>query len=209
MIKNVIWDFDGTLFDTYPAIAGVFLKALERFGISEKRACVLKMLHQSLSDTYDHFSVKYSIDREELRNVFVSSEEGMDVNSARPFDGVPSILGKISQNGGSNLIYTNRGKSTYDFLEKSGLTGYFTEIITFEDGFGRKPSPDCINYFVDKYSFVRGETLMVGDREIDVLAAHNAGIKSCYFNSHQLPIPTKPHIYIDSIPDLLPHIIKL
>ena len=58
MIKDVIWDFDGTLFDTYPAIAGVFLESLESFGISEDRRDVLKLLHQSLSDTYDYFSAK-------------------------------------------------------------------------------------------------------------------------------------------------------
>jgi len=28
MYKNIIWDFDGTLFDSYPAIAGAFLSAL-------------------------------------------------------------------------------------------------------------------------------------------------------------------------------------
>ena len=47
---------------------------------------------------------------------------------------------------------------------------------------------------------------MVGDREIDVLAGFNAGIKSCYFNSHQIAIPTKPDIYIDTLPELIPYL---
>ena len=55
MIKDVIWDFDGTLFDTYPAIADVFIETFKRFGITETRREVLAYLHQSLSETYNHF----------------------------------------------------------------------------------------------------------------------------------------------------------
>jgi phosphoglycolate phosphatase-like HAD superfamily hydrolase len=206
MIKDVIWDFDGTLFDTYPAIAGVFLETLESFGISEDRQGVLKMLHRSLSDTYDHFSAKHSIERGKLRAEFVKNEEAMDVSIVSPFEGAAGLLETIISNGGINLVYTNRGASTYSFLEHAGYMKYFNEIITREDGFGRKPKPDCIDYFADKYSMDKSCTLMVGDRIIDVLAAHNAGVKSCYFNSHRIPIDTEPDIYIDSLPELFPHL---
>lgn len=206
MIKDVIWDFDGTLFDTYPAIADVFLETFRRFGVNESREEVLGLLHQSLSQTYDHFSKKHSLDRDEIRAKFVESEEAMDVSRAKPFPDAENLLIHIINNGGRNFIYTNRGASTYSFLEHEDHMKYFTEIITREDGFGRKPKPDCINYLVGKYSLEQETTLMAGDREIDVLAAHNAGIKSCYFNSHHIQIPTMPDIYIESLSELLPYL---
>ena len=137
---------------------------------------------------------------------FVESEEAMDVSMAKPFPGAEEMLNHVKKNGGKNFIYTNRGASTYSFLEYEGHMEYFTEIITREDGFGRKPKPDCINYLVEKYSLDNETTLMVGDREIDVLAAHNACIKSCYFNSHHIAIPNETDIYIESLPELLPYI---
>ena len=30
MIKHVIWDFDGTLFDSYPGMVNAFLRALKK-----------------------------------------------------------------------------------------------------------------------------------------------------------------------------------
>ncbi len=206
MIKDVIWDFDGTLFDTYPAIADVFLETFRQFDIDESRTEVLEYLHRSLAETYEHFSTKHSIDRESLRGKFVETEESMDVSKALPFKGAEIVLSKVIENGGRNFIYTNRGISTYSFLEYAGHLKYFTEIITREDGYGRKPSPACIIYLIKKYSFNKEETLMVGDREIDVLAGHNAGVKSCYFNSHQISIPTKPHIYIEHLLELVPYL---
>lgn len=206
MIKDIIWDFDGTLFDTYPAIADVFLETFRHFSIYEDRREVLGMLHRSLAETYDHFSMKHSIGRETLRAKFVETEEAMDVSLAGPFPGAVALLTHVRAKGGRNFIYTNRGASTYSFLEHAGHMNYFTEIITREDGFGRKPKPDCILYLMEKYSLEPDETLMVGDREIDVLAGKNAGIKSCYFNSHRISIPSIPDIYIDSLPELLPYI---
>lgn len=206
MIKNIIWDFDGTLFDTYPAIAGIFITTLKSFGIVGNRKKVLHMLHKSLSKTYDCLSNEHSIDRETLRSRFMEMEEAMDVSMVVPFNGARQLLTHIIDSGGINLIYTNRGASTFAFLENSGYMKYFLEVITREDGFGRKPSPGCINYFIKKYNLKKSEVLMLGDREIDILAAKNADIKSGYFNSHHIPISIEYDIYIDSLPELLPYL---
>ena len=34
MYKHILWDFDGTLFDTYPALARALHQALEIHGVS-------------------------------------------------------------------------------------------------------------------------------------------------------------------------------
>ena len=36
-LKHFIWDFDGTLFDTYPNLAGYMQKALKDCGIAESK----------------------------------------------------------------------------------------------------------------------------------------------------------------------------
>ncbi|MFO7612812.1 MAG: HAD-IA family hydrolase [Clostridia bacterium] len=206
MARHIIWDFDGTLFDTYPAVADVFMEVLAGFCINADRDEVLQLLHKSLADTYDCFSARHSIDRETLRSRFIETEEAMDVSLALPFPGAREMLSLVIRNGGLNLIYTNRGGSTFNFLAHSGFSEYFREVVTRDDGFGRKPSPDCINYFLEKYSLDKNEVMMVGDREIDMLAAINAGIKTCYFDSHGLPIDMETDIRIDSLYELETHL---
>ena len=51
-----------------------------------------------------------------------------------------------------------------------------------QSGFQRKPSPDAINYLVDKHNMIHNQAIMIGDRDLDILSAKNAGIHGCFFN---------------------------
>ena len=41
------WDFDGTLFDTYPRIVRAFLRGLEEFGIQADAKDALRRMNES------------------------------------------------------------------------------------------------------------------------------------------------------------------
>lgn len=50
--------------------------------------------------------------------------------------------------------------------------------MTSANGFARKPSPEVIDYGIDKYHLDKAITYYVGDRRLDVEAAENVGIPS-------------------------------
>ena len=58
-------------------------------------------------------------------------------------------------------------------LEKTDIAPYFTEVITSESGFLRKPSPESMFYLKDKYHITNA--LVIGDRDIDIEAGKKAG----------------------------------
>ena len=65
-------------------------------------------------------------------------------------------------------------------------------VFLTADGFPQKPDPTSFSFLIDKYDLVKRETIGIGDREIDVIAALAAGIPSCYFSadSKELNIAT-------------------
>jgi len=87
-------------------------------------------------------------------------------------------------------------------LDKYGLQRYFREIISGNDDFPKKPDPSSFDYLIAKYHLVKHETLGVGDRDLDVKAAVNAGITSCYFNLDGVEMDIATY-NIRSINDLL------
>jgi HAD superfamily hydrolase (TIGR01549 family) len=101
----------------------------------------------------------------------------------KPFDGIHEVLKTIASRGGNFLVTHRDRTSTESILTRFALIDYFKCIITDENGFPLKPSPESFNFVIDRYSLDRSATLGIGDREIDVDAAKNAGIRSCYFRN--------------------------
>ena len=66
-------------------------------------------------------------------------------------------------------------------VDRFALRKYFTGFVTRENGFPMKPAPDAIRYLLDEFQLDPAETIMIGDREIDILSGKNAGIHTCLF----------------------------
>nr|WP_214723170.1 HAD hydrolase-like protein [Exiguobacterium sp. s143] len=64
MLKHFIWDFDGTLFDTYPVLVDVFVELLEREGRTVEREQVAELMAISAKTPYEAFGVSRSVHSE-------------------------------------------------------------------------------------------------------------------------------------------------
>ena len=68
-----------------------------------------------------------------------------------------------------------------DILKKTGIAGYFTEVVTASSGFKRKPDPESMIYLRDKYKIRSG--IVIGDRSIDIEAGQAAGLATHLFEN--------------------------
>jgi HAD superfamily hydrolase (TIGR01549 family) len=180
LYKHIIWDFDGTLFDTYPAMGSIFKDVLKEEGIEEPADEILKYMKVSMAHALQHYKEKYEIS-DNFIDRYSSSRKELEPDLCRPFSGIEEVCKFIHTSGRHNYLYTHRGESAIIFLKEYGLYDYFTDFITKQSGFQRKPSPNAINYLVDKYNMIHSEALMIGDRDLDILSGKNAGIHGCYF----------------------------
>lgn len=178
--NHIIWDFDGTLFDTYPVMARCFQGMLAKHGIEEQEDCISALMKVSIGETYRHFIGKYLLG-DGFKKQYEDLRTKNEFESVLPFNGIPEVLRTICESCGYNYLFTHRGNSALRLLEKYDLLSYFKEAVTKEQNFARKPSPDAIHYLMNKYGFPAEEAIMVGDREIDILSGKNAGIFSCCF----------------------------
>ncbi len=181
MYKHIIWDFDGTLFDTYPVMAKIFQELLQERGIEEPVENIVKQLKVSMSAALNYFGKKYQID-EEFKASYQARRKEVEADSSKPFAGIAEVCKYIHSTDRKNYLYTHRGESSIMLLEKFGLDGYFSDFITSQNGFERKPSPAAIQYLIEKHGIVSAEAIMIGDRDLDLIAAKKAGIDACFFD---------------------------
>lgn len=182
--KHIIWDFDGTLFDTYPIMAQSLTIALEKIGINESQNDIMKNMKISMGYALKHYGKKYNLDSDFMKRYETIRYE-LEQDGIRPFEYIQDICKKVCENNGQNYIFTHRGVSTLVYLEKYNMKNYFTQVITSKDNFPRKPQPDAIKYLIEKYNIETEEAVMIGDRELDVMSGKNAGIYGCYLNEEK------------------------
>ena len=181
--KHFIWDFDGTIIDTYPHTTTAFMETAEKHGIKANFDEAMVHLRHSLSGTKSIYNLS-----DEVYDSFVQRALELWFEPIpMPYDGIEAVLEKIVKAGGKNFIYTNRDDTALKYLEHYGLLKYFTDFVyNTSPAYARKPAPDSVEYIVKKHSLDRNEVAMVGDREIDVLSGKNAGCKAILFDEFHI-----------------------
>ena len=176
-----IWDLDGTLLDSYEAILSGIEETFAQFSIpydkEKMREFILKF---SVQDLLEQVAEERNLDAEVLNQVRAQSLSEKNAQVVL-MPGAREVLAWADQVGIRNFVYTHKGDNAFTILRDLGLESYFTEILTSQSGFARKPSPEAAIYLLDKYQLNPDNTYYIGDRTLDVEFAQNSGIQSINF----------------------------
>ena len=182
-IQHFIWDFDGTLFDTYPIIIEQMQTALGEFGHTIDALELMEQLLHTVGTALKYCADKFSIDYTRFSDAYtILHEQSALLPVAPPMASVEKVLAAVQARGGKNFIFTHRTlASTTAYLEKYGLSHYFSHIIAPDTpGFAWKPAPDAIEYLMEAYGGTIENTVMIGDRICDLSSGWNAGCTTCH-----------------------------
>ena len=176
-----IWDLDGTLLDSYEAILSGIEETYAQFSIpfdKEKvRAFILKY---SVQDLLVQVAEERGLDVDRLNQVRAQSLAEKNAQVIL-MPGAREVLAWANQQGIQQFVYTHKGDNALTILRDLGLDVYFTEILTSQSGFARKPSPEAATYLISKYHLKPECTYYIGDRLLDIEFAQNSGIQSINF----------------------------
>lgn len=176
-----IWDLDGTLLDSYEAILSGIEETYAQFSIPYDKEKVREfILKYSVQDLLVQVAEERKLDVEELNQVRAQSLSEKNAQVAL-MPGAREVLAWADQAGIQQFVYTHKGDNALTILRDLGLESYFTEILTSQSGFARKPSPEAAIYLLDKYQLNPEKTYYIGDRTLDVKFAQNSGIQSINF----------------------------
>lgn len=166
VLLNILWDFDGTLFDTYPAytnaLSSVIGEAIDKEDI-----------YYNLKISYSHAIEHYDVPQEKEAEI-KTLIKNLVPRDLKPFDHVEEIL----QYANKNVIMTHKHREgVLAILQYYGWEKYFADMVTIDDGFPRKPDCAAYKYLHEKH----GIDLVIGDRELDLQPAKDLGIAACMY----------------------------
>lgn len=176
-----IWDLDGTLLDSYEAILSGIEETFGQFAIPYDKEKVREfILKYSVQDLLVQVAEDRKLDVEVLNQVRAQSLAEKNVQVIL-MPGARDVLAWADESGIQQFVYTHKGDNAFTILRDLDLGSYFTEILTSQSGFARKPNPEAATYLLDKYQLDPEKTYYIGDRTLDVEFAQNSGIQSLNF----------------------------
>lgn len=185
----VIFDYDGTLFDTRPAIVRCIKQTFDECGRPIPAHEAIASAVQSglaLQDTFLTLDSRLPNDRVSLNELVrhyrkLYADEGSAL--LKPFAGVGRALQQLHEGGAACLIVSNKGIGAIRrSLEQNNLARFVDLVFADQSGLPKKPDPAIlVDHILPRYAqLVAEQIVMVGDTEIDILFAKRTGMFSCW-----------------------------
>lgn len=211
--RLVIFDLDGTLLDTIGDIAEAVNQALEKCGFpAHPREAYRFMVGSGIMALFERAlppeeRTESNILR--IRELFIPYYEAHKADLTAPYSGIVELLDSLCQRGVKLAVASNK----YHQATQQLVSHYFTSIpfcavLGHREGMAVKPSPEIVREIMEAAEVCDPqEVLYVGDSDVDMLTAHNAGVEgvgvSWGFRPREELASLKPRAIIDTPAELL------
>lgn len=181
MKKLVIFDLDGTLVDSIYDLSDCVNLALRKWGLSEN---TLDEYYSFVGNGMEHLvrtSMKSEGNNDEL---YKKVREDFDLfyrehcnDKTVPYAGMAELLHRLEEAKVKTAVLTNKAEEFVDgILRKCFPNHNFSVAWGNKDGRKRKPNPEALLELVKQSGFEISDCVYVGDSEVDVNTAKNAGM---------------------------------
>ncbi len=176
--KTLILDLDGTLLDTLEDIADAMNYALSAKGLAKRTLTEFRaFVGRGMRDLLTRCLVPIVLEPgafDSILNDFLDFYRNHQEKTC-PYTGVIDLLLSV-QDRFNLVVFTNKEqKSTEKVMENAFQGVNFTEVLGQKEGVPLKPNPAALSELLKKNSWKTEECLYIGDSEVDVRTAQNAG----------------------------------
>ncbi len=176
---TAIFDLDGTLLNTLDDLAASTNHALTSFGMPRRTRDevrqfvgngILNLIRRAVPDgssdklvsaVYDAFNEHYA---------------AHSLDRTAPYPGVTQVLNHIRASSMRCCVVSNKGDYAVRPLVEHFFPGSFEFACGEREGIRRKPAPDTVFACMRELDVPPERCVYVGDSEVDVACASNAGI---------------------------------
>ncbi|MCH5183766.1 MAG: HAD-IIIA family hydrolase [Oscillospiraceae bacterium] len=182
MYSCVIFDLDGTLLNTLADLAAAGNHALEALELPTHEVEAYKtfigngipnLIRRMLPEGSEE-----ALQKEALR-LFSDHYAAHHSDRTKPYDGIPALLDTLHRRGVKIAVVSNKAH----VFSVELIRRFFGETVGPVYGTGndlpRKPDPTAVFRVMEEMGVTKPETLYVGDSDVDMFTARNAGLDAC------------------------------
>ncbi len=182
MIKCCIFDLDGTLLNTLDDLAASCNHALDFYGYPTYPADDYRYFVGNGVGTLIERTMPKDADEEQkqkVREAFAEHYAQHYLDLTVPYDGIEALLRILKLQGYQVCVVSNKPHNySKELLSKIFGEKFFSVIIGATEDMPKKPAPDGVLSCMKKLDLKPEHCVYIGDSDVDVLTAKNAGIPS-------------------------------
>lgn len=179
MTQLVVFDLDGTLLDTLADLAAATNYALAKHNLpprslGEVRAFVgngIPVLARRAVPAGTPAALEAAVLETLLQYYGAHCRE-----HTCPYPGIPALLETLKERGVQTAVVTNKAESPARALCGAIFPGAFSLVAGGRPDLKKKPAPDAVNAALAALGVSKENAVYVGDSEVDVQTAANAGL---------------------------------
>lgn len=209
MIKNYIFDFDGTVADT---IGGIVATMQETFRLNGRDIPSVEEIKEviglPLEGCMHGLGITVEGDVAELCATYRRIFPDIAMSQIQLFPNVKETLTELHNQGKRLAIATSRNRNSLtEIMKRHGVLDYFELLVSSSDGYAPKPAPDMVLGILDRLGISDSETVVIGDTSFDIEMGNKAHCWTCavtYGNHTREKLMTaQPNFIVDSFSEVL------
>ena len=215
MYEVILFDLDGTLLDTLDDLHASVNAALAAFSYPKRtREEVRAFVGNGIAKLIERAIGSRTSDFNEVLQAFKTHYFANCMVKTKPYEGITELLQTLKGKGVKAAVVSNKADAAVQTLSKA----YFGDLLCMsvgEDearGIRKKPAPDTLLQVLKSLGIERSKAIYVGDSEVDIQTAQNAGVKCISvtwgFKDKEFLIKNGGEIFADSAEELLAYCIK-
>ena len=184
MYKLVVFDLDGTLANTLYDLANAVNKSLEEYGLTTHEVhCYNQFVGNGINNLITQVLMDKADDKDLFNKVkayfdFYYPQHLCDYTCA--YDGMDKVLAYLSEHNVKTAVHSNKPHDYVPQILKNLYPEHSFDIAWgHRDCYERKPSAQALLAMMQQLNVTKDEVIYVGDSDVDVKTAHNAGVKVC------------------------------
>ena len=179
---SVLFDLDGTLLDTLGDLTAAMNRTLTRHGLPERTRQQMRAALGNGARRLMELSVPAGTDGALFETLLAEYNADYAAHcriETAPYPGVDALLQQLHTQGRKLAIVSNKPDEAVRALRAD----FFADAVPIAVGetaaIRRKPAPDSVLEAMRQMGVTREETVYVGDSDVDVETARNAGVTCC------------------------------
>ena len=177
----IVFDMDGTILNTLDDLTTSLNHALESCGfplrtLAEVRLFAGNGVRKLVERGVPQGTGQQATDR--ALEVFLAHYQLHCADQTRPYEGVVELIRSLREAGCQTAVVSNKVDAAVQELCKTHFDGLFDAAVGERPGMRQKPASDSVDAVLRELGVERAQAAYVGDSEVDIETAINAGLAS-------------------------------